>query len=317
MLSIALRDTDQYKPNLLKFVAAFRSSDTLYTFTELAMGGDLFSKRLKYPNGLLEMDTKLIIRQVVEAICYLHDQNIVHRDLKPENVFFATGPELKARVIVGDLGFAKVAASSRMTSEIGTRRFMAPEIYRGQLYGAEVDIWSIGMISVFLVAIDWNDIGCFETLDQDAVDKGLSVTFDDLSKRGNTLSSDLKDFIRACLSITPSKRITANASKMHSWFKSSRPRLEIQIGECTRGWEASQVAHNSVEDLDLFESTEARKIPSLKKRKTQDDRDVEGTPGLHSFANSDSTNHKRQRIVQANLVIKVTGAHEGNIHLNV
>lgn len=40
--------------------------------------------RLKYQDGLLEMDVKFIIRQIVEAINYLHQHKITHRDLKPE-----------------------------------------------------------------------------------------------------------------------------------------------------------------------------------------------------------------------------------------
>ncbi|KAI0542313.1 kinase-like domain-containing protein [Xylaria digitata] len=308
-------------PNLLKFVAAFRSSDTLYTFTELATGGDLFSMRLKYLDGLQETDIKLIMRQIVDAVCYLHQQNIAHRDLKPENVFFATGPTPMARVIVGDLGFAKVATSGRMRSKIGTERFIAPEIYHGQCYGAEVDIWSVGMISLFLTALPWGDIGLFEAFDQDAVDKALTAAFYDLSKRDKALSSDFKDFIQACLSVEPSMRMTADISKRHSWFGSSWSRLKGQIRECTKDWKPTQVVHNSVEDLDLLESRKLQKTIttiSPNKRTTQDDSSiVEDTQYSHYFTKDDPTGYKRQKISQANLVVKVTGLDEEMYHLGI
>jgi serine/threonine protein kinase len=56
----------------------------LYTFTELATGGDLYSLREKYPDGLPEMDVKVIMRQILAAVSYLHKQNVAHRDIKPE-----------------------------------------------------------------------------------------------------------------------------------------------------------------------------------------------------------------------------------------
>ncbi|KAI0434092.1 kinase-like domain-containing protein [Xylaria sp. FL1042] len=298
-------------PNLLKFVAAFRSYDTLYTFTELAMGGDLFSMRLKYPNGLPEVDTQLIIRQIVEAISYLHEQKVAHRDLKPENVFFTTGPEVMTRVIVGDLGFAKADVSGRMKSEIGTQKFTAPEVYRGQSYGVEVDIWSIGMISLFLVTLDWNSIGCFDALDQNAVDESLIVVFDDLSRLDIRLSNGFRDFIRSCLSVAPSERMTARASKDHIWFRSSGPQLTAQIEELTKEWKPSQTVHNSVEDLNLFDDTSAQNVSSttsLVQREAKDDRGlVKSTQQSHYFMNSNSTSHKRQKAVPVPPVIKLIG----------
>ncbi|KAI1191260.1 kinase-like domain-containing protein, partial [Nemania serpens] len=297
-------------PNLLKFVAAFRSSNTLYTFTELATGGDLFSMRLRYPDGLSELDTKIIIRQIVEAVSYLHDHNVAHRDLKPENVFFVTGPTLMTRVIVGDFGFAKVTTSGRMASVIGTQRFMAPEVYRGESYDAKVDIWSIGMISLFLVVLDWNSLGCFEAFGQNAVDEVLKRIFDDLSGQHKALSSDFKDFVRACLIVAPPKRMTAHACKDHNWFCSSGSQLHVQIEDFIKGWEPARIIHNSVEDLKLFEDMVIYNSPSMvysDKRKADEDREVLKDSQYYSqyFENSNSASHKRLKAVPTVPVIKL------------
>ncbi|KAJ2989452.1 hypothetical protein NUW58_g3455 [Xylaria curta] len=282
-------------PNILKFEAAFRSSDTLYTFTELAAGGDLFSLRLKYPDGLPEMDTKIIIRQILDAIIYLHEQNVAHRDLKPENVFLVTGPTHMTRVVVGDLGFARVASEGRMASLVGTRRFTAPEVLYRESYGTEVDIWSIGMISLFLAVIDWNGSGHFQVLDQHSVDEGLTNVFDDLSKRYKALSDYFEGFIRRCLVVEPAHRMTAAVSKDHSWFNSSKSQLEIQIKEFTKGWKPARIVHNSVEDLDLFEDTKTWELSStisLSKRTLEDVGKVEMS---RHFAKGGVLKHKRQK----------------------
>ncbi|KAI0408663.1 kinase-like domain-containing protein [Xylaria palmicola] len=240
-------------PNLLKFEAAFRSWDTLYTFMELATGGDLFSMRLR-PGVLSEMDIKIIIRQILEAVCYLHEQDVTHRDLKPENIFFVTGPTLPARVVVGDLGFAKVAPSGRMESAIGTHKFMAPEVFWGGAYGTNVDIWSIGMISLFMVAFDWDNVGPLESFDQSSVDTSLTSVFDDLSRCHKAPSDNFENFIRACLVVAPSERMTSDMAKDHDWFRSSRIRLETEIKNNRNGWKPARIVHNSVEDIDLIDN---------------------------------------------------------------
>ncbi|KAI0879630.1 kinase-like domain-containing protein [Hypoxylon argillaceum] len=275
-------------PNLLKFEAAFRSPDTLYTFTELATGGDLFSVRLRYPDGVPELDTKVIIRQIVEAVSYLHDQNVAHRDLKPENVFLATGPTIMTRVIVGDFG----------------------EVYRGQSYGIEVDIWSIGMISLFLVAPDWNNFGCLEAFAQNIVDEILIDIFDELSNQHKALSNNFEDFIKACLVTAPKKRMTAKFCKGHNWFRSSGPRLKHQMEEFTKGWEPATIVHNSVEDLDLFESIETHNplyTMDLDKRNAQGDRKVIGdSQQSYYFTKNNSTGHKQLIADREILVFSVT-----------
>ena len=114
------------KRHLLDFVYAFRSRHTQFLFTELATGGDLYSMACFYERKIPFHEVKFVVRQLVSALRYLHKFNVVHRDLKPENIFFATGPYINNRVVLGDFGFAKGATWGRMASAVGTQGYMAP-----------------------------------------------------------------------------------------------------------------------------------------------------------------------------------------------
>lgn len=65
-------------------------------------GGDLsyhLSKKRKFSEALC----KVIMRQVMKAIEYLHSQNIIYRDLKPENILI----DNKKRIKLVDFGLSK------------------------------------------------------------------------------------------------------------------------------------------------------------------------------------------------------------------
>jgi protein-serine/threonine kinase len=75
------------------------------------------------------MTTALIIRQVLLALEYLHDQNIVHRDVKPDNILM-TCHEVGGRVVLADFGCARLVnqPSQRMSSVVGTPDYCAPYV---------------------------------------------------------------------------------------------------------------------------------------------------------------------------------------------
>lgn len=98
----------------------------MYIFTELASGGDLFSMCESHDGFLMEDDVKFVMHQVVRGVAYLHRRGLAHRDLKPENIFFANGPDVKNRVIIGDLGGAKGLSWGRLKSNVGTDTYLAP-----------------------------------------------------------------------------------------------------------------------------------------------------------------------------------------------
>lgn len=80
---------------------------------------------------------------ICRALELCRNQNIIHRDIKPENIFVSDSGRFK----LGDFGIARtVEKTSGGLSKKGTYTYMAPEVYRGEEYGASVDIYSLGMV---------------------------------------------------------------------------------------------------------------------------------------------------------------------------
>ena len=57
---------------------ANKVKDKYYIVTQLATGGELFD-RICEQGKFTEKDASQTIRQVLEAVDYLHDNNVVHR----------------------------------------------------------------------------------------------------------------------------------------------------------------------------------------------------------------------------------------------
>lgn len=74
-------------------------------------------------------------------VCQKH--NIIHRDIKPENMFVSEHGDF----VLGDFGIARtVEKTLGNMSKKGTYTYMAPEVYREDMYGPNVDIYSLGIV---------------------------------------------------------------------------------------------------------------------------------------------------------------------------
>lgn len=80
---------------------------------------------------------------ICKALKVCREENIVHRDIKPANIFVSQHGDFK----LGDFGIARtIEKTTGGLSRKGTYMYMAPEVYKRQAYGANVDICSLGLV---------------------------------------------------------------------------------------------------------------------------------------------------------------------------
>ncbi|XP_060727755.1 interferon-induced, double-stranded RNA-activated protein kinase-like [Tachysurus vachellii] len=101
----------------------------------------------KYPTRRLEAAD--IIKQVLEAVKYIHSNKLFHRDLKPLNIMFGQDGVVK----VGDFGLVSKEERDddgqllEHTQKAGTHSYMSTEQrLRQKNYGRKVDIYAAGLI---------------------------------------------------------------------------------------------------------------------------------------------------------------------------
>ncbi|KAF4503907.1 hypothetical protein G6O67_008842 [Ophiocordyceps sinensis] len=204
-------------PNVLPYVDAILSPHSLFTFTQLATGGDLWS--FLYQRDVVgELETRVIIRQVLHALDYIHTKGVVHRDLKPENVLLAFSPNMAChRVMLSDFGACAVPRRSRMLTHTGTVNYQAPEIQgQPQPQTAAVDMWSLGIVALTLLThhMDVRLVG-LDRMDQQQLDEFLGQNILQLPGQ---FSPNCQSFVRLCLQVSPPARISAAGALCHDWL---------------------------------------------------------------------------------------------------
>lgn len=138
-----------HHPNILQFLGACTVVHPHMIIME-HMSNDTLETHNKHLTHTQRVE---IMKDIARGLAYLHNRKpecIIHRDLKPNNILLTTSFKAK----IGDFGISCIRVSNdeayNMTSETGTYRYMAPEVLMHKEYNAKVDIWSFGMILLFM-----------------------------------------------------------------------------------------------------------------------------------------------------------------------
>uniref|UniRef100_A0A672LBD0 Calcium/calmodulin-dependent protein kinase type 1D-like n=1 Tax=Sinocyclocheilus grahami TaxID=75366 RepID=A0A672LBD0_SINGR len=184
-----------------------------YLVMELVSGGELFDRILD--RGVYtEKDASRVIKQVLEAVSYLHQNSIVHRDLKPENLLYYSSEE-NAKIMISDFGLSKMADHGVMSTACGTPGYVAPEVLAQKPYSKAVDCWSIGVITYILLS---GYPPFYEENETRLFSKIMKAEYAFHSPYWDEISESAKDFIRHMLEKNPNKRFTTEQALSHAWI---------------------------------------------------------------------------------------------------
>jgi len=211
-------------PNIIALKELFDTPDKLYLVMELVTGGELFDKIVE-KGSYSEKDASSLVRKIVSAVEYLHNQGIVHRDLKPENLLLKNKND-DLEVAIADFGLSKImGASVAMQTACGTPSYVAPEVLNAAGYDKEVDMWSVGVITYILLC-------GFPPFYGDTVpeifEQIMEANYDFPEDYWGNISKDAKDFIGKLLVVDVSKRLSAPDALKHPWLtKTDVPTTKI------------------------------------------------------------------------------------------
>ncbi|XP_036378703.1 calcium/calmodulin-dependent protein kinase type IV [Megalops cyprinoides] len=201
-------------PNIIRLKEIFETETDIALILELVTGGELFD-RIVERGYYSERDAAHVIKQILEAVAYLHENGVVHRDLKPENLLYAD-LSLDAPLKIADFGLSKIIDDQvTMKTVCGTPGYCAPEILRGNAYGPEVDMWSVGVILYILLC-------GFEPFfdprgDQYMYSRILNCDYEFVSPWWDEVSLNAKDLVSKLIVQDPHKRLTVQQALQHPW----------------------------------------------------------------------------------------------------
>ena len=208
-------------PNIANYEACYTFSSFTgeYDFAVLQYYEEGNLQQLIDSGKLNQTQKEALLRQILEGIGFLHNQDIIHRDLKPQNILIAKRNDEYIPKIT-DFGISKkldINKSSVFTNSLagaGTMAYASPEQLLGKTIKKNTDLWSFGVIAFQLLTGNLPFNTGKETITSEAgrLELFKQITSGYVSEKLNTLSVVWKDTVSKCLVVDNNLRIQ-NVSK--------------------------------------------------------------------------------------------------------
>jgi serine/threonine protein kinase len=215
-------------PNLVRILASFTVGTNLWAvMPRFELGSCAHILKASLPLGIKdEWVLATILRNVLEALIYLHQDGCMHRDIKAGNILVSCAGQVQ----LADFGVAcrsldPTLRNNKHTTLAGSPLWLAPEVIEGddaQGYDERADIWSLGITALELAFGHPPHANCTPLKAMMLICSSDAPTIANtrryVADRTHTFSSEFSSFISACLVKDPRMRSNAKQLLQHKFF---------------------------------------------------------------------------------------------------
>ncbi|MCC6679611.1 MAG: protein kinase [Phycisphaeraceae bacterium] len=139
--------TQDHPPHLVQLIDVVEDQRGLMLISEFVNGPSLEQVFSRHVGPMDEKVTRRLLRQIAIGLAVIHQRGYLHLDIKPANVLLERSQVAK----LTDFGLTTHIGTQQIM-DVGTVRYMAPELLRGQAADVRADLYSLGMIAYEMLA---------------------------------------------------------------------------------------------------------------------------------------------------------------------
>lgn len=219
LLEIEALKLSYYTDRIIKLYQIFETPSEIVLILEMALGGEL-QRILDDEEKLNENVVRVMIKQILEGLLLLHDNDIAHLDIKPQNLLLTKVFEPhnvdNLDIKLCDFGISrKISKDCEIREICGTPDYVAPEILRYDPISLATDMWSLGVLTYVLLT-GYSPFGSDNK--QQTFCNITQATLDFPQDIFDSISNDAIDFMRKLMVQNPTKRLTSRQAIKHVWL---------------------------------------------------------------------------------------------------
>uniref|UniRef100_A0A8C5HQQ3 non-specific serine/threonine protein kinase n=1 Tax=Gouania willdenowi TaxID=441366 RepID=A0A8C5HQQ3_GOUWI len=180
--------------NIVKLLDAFYFESKLWILIEFCAGGAVDAVMLELERPLTEPQIKVVCRQTLQALVYLHHNKIIHRDLKAGNILLTLDGDVK----LGQSLYSALSISHRtftLSNFPNSVSVVMCETSKDRPYDYKADIWSLGVTLIELAQVEPPN----HEMNPMRVLLKIAKADPPTLMQPSRWSPDFRDFLRRCL----------------------------------------------------------------------------------------------------------------------